>query len=93
MEVFLTPDQMAFVRRAIEHGRAQNEQDAVQQALSLWEEHERRRTEILAAIDAAEASAAAGGGRVITKDSMQELAKDIQDRGRARLASESTARR
>ncbi len=34
----LTPDQKAFVCRAIESGRLQREEDAVSEALSLWEE-------------------------------------------------------
>ncbi len=60
MEVQLTPEQKAFIRQAIESGRLQREEDAVQEALSLWEERERRRLEILAAVDKAEASLARG---------------------------------
>jgi len=37
MEVHLTPDQKAFVRQAIESGRLNREEEAVQEALSLWE--------------------------------------------------------
>ena len=40
MEVQLTPDQKAFVRQAIETGRLQREEDAVKEALSMWEERE-----------------------------------------------------
>jgi putative addiction module CopG family antidote len=47
MNVDLTPDQREFVQRAIESGRIQNEEQAVRQALALWEERERRRLEIL----------------------------------------------
>jgi putative addiction module CopG family antidote len=88
MEVHLTPDQKAFVRQAIEMGRFRREEDAVQEALSLWEERERRRLEILAAVDEAEASLARGEGHVITQDSMRELAEEVKRRGRARLAAE-----
>jgi putative addiction module CopG family antidote len=49
MDVQLTPDQEAFVRQAIESGRLGREEDAVKEALSLWEERERTRAEILAA--------------------------------------------
>jgi putative addiction module CopG family antidote len=56
VEVRLTPDQEAFIRQAIETGRFQRAKDAVEEALSLWEERERSRAEILAATDAAEAS-------------------------------------
>jgi len=41
MEVQLTQDQKAFVRQAIESGRLRTEEDAVKEALSLWEERER----------------------------------------------------
>ena len=88
MEVLLTPDQEAFVRLAIESGRLAREEDAVREALSLWEERERTRAEILAAVDEAEASLARGEGRVITRESMRELAADVKRRGLARLASE-----
>ena len=64
------------------------EEDAVKEALSLWEERERTRVEILAAVDEAEASLARGEGRVITQESMREVAEDVKRRGRARLAAE-----
>ena len=63
MNVDLTPDQQAFIRRAIDSGRFHREEEAVQEALALWEERERRRAEILAALDEAEASLAGGEGR------------------------------
>ena len=88
MEVHLTPDQEAFVRQAIETGRFRREEDAVQEALSLWEERERRRLEILAAVDEAETSLARGEGCIITQESMRELAEEVKRRGRARLAGE-----
>ena len=88
MEVQLTPDQKAFVRQAIESGRLHREEDAVKEALSLWEERERRRLEILAAVDEAEASLARGEGRTITQESMRALAEDVKRRGRARLFAE-----
>ena len=93
MEVHLTPDQEAFVRQAIESGRLLREEDAVKEALSLWEERERTRAEILSAVDEAEASLARGEGRVITQESMRELAEDVKRRGRARLAAEQQTRR
>jgi putative addiction module CopG family antidote len=88
MEVQLTPDQRAFVRQAIESGRLQSEEDAVKEALSLWEERERRRAEILAAVDEAEASLARGEGRRITsREEAKQLADDVRRRGRRRLAA------
>src|SRR5258708_10682427 len=91
MEVQLTPDQKAFVRQAIESGRLHGEEDAIQEALSLWEERERTRAEILAAVDAAEASLARGEGRAITKESMRGLADEVKQRGRTRLANEPSS--
>ena len=88
MEVHLTPDQKAFVRQPIDSGRLRREEDAVKEALSLWEEGERTRVEILAAVDEAEASLARSEGRVITQESMREVAEDVKRRGRARLAAE-----
>ena len=85
MEVQLTSDQKAFVRHAIESGRLLREEDAVREALSLWEERERTRAEILAAVDLAEASIGRGDGRAITQESMRELADAVKHRGRSRL--------
>ena len=87
MDVELTTDQKAFVRQAIESGRLHREEDAIQEALSLWEERERTRAEILAGVDRAEASIARGEGRMITQDSMRQLADEVKQRGRSRLAS------
>ena len=93
MDVQFTPDQKAFVRQAIEGGRLLHEEDAVKEALSLWEDRERTRAEILAAVDEAEASLVRGEGRVITQESMRELAEQVKQRGRARLAAEHQAPR
>jgi Arc/MetJ-type ribon-helix-helix transcriptional regulator len=88
MELRLTDDQKAFIRQAIETGRLAREEDAVQEALSLWEERERARAKILVAVDQAEASLARGLGRTVTEESMRELAAEIARRGRRRLAEE-----
>ena len=91
MEVHLTPDQKAFIREAIETGRLQREEDALQEAMSLWEERERRRLEILAAVDKAEVSLARGEGRrIATREEVTQLADDIKRRGLARLSAEQT---
>ncbi len=93
MDVNLTPNQKAFARRAVESGRLHSEQDAVQEALALWEERERQRAEFLLTLDDARASLARGEGRVITQQSMQQLAQDVKERGRARLLAELTTSR
>ncbi|HXR40150.1 MAG TPA: hypothetical protein VN776_13715 [Terracidiphilus sp.] len=88
MEVELTSDQKAFARNAVEAGRLHSEEDAVAEALVLWEERERRRIEFRATIDEARASLARGEGRVITQDSMRTLSAEVRERGRARLLAE-----
>jgi len=88
MEVRLTPDQEELISRAISSGRFRSAEDAIEEAMSLWEDRERRRTEILAAIDIAEASIAHGKGRIITEQDMQNLAAEVKARGRNRVASE-----
>ena len=90
MNVELTPDQRAFVRRAIESGRFTREEEAVQEALALWEERERRRLEIIAMLDEADASLAGGEGIPITDESMKALAEDVKQRVRRRIAADPT---
>ena len=93
MEVHLTAEQEAFVRNAIETGRFHRKEDAVQEAMSLWEERERRRLEILVAVDRAEASLARDQGRrITTHEEVTQLAADIKRRGIARLAAEQNPR-
>jgi len=93
MEVRLTPDQAAFARQAILSGRLSAEEDAVQEALPLWEERERTRLEILSAVDRAEASITRGEGRISTEESMRDLAGEVKKRGRARLAAKRASAR
>ena len=93
MEVNLTPDQQAFVRNAIESGRLHREEEAVEEALALWEERERQRIEFLASLREAEASLARGEGIVITPESIRALAEDTKRRGRERLAAQLAAKR
>lgn len=90
----LTPDQEAFIRQAIETGRLHRKEDAVQEAMTLWEERERQRLEILLAVDQAEASLARGEGRrITTREEVTQLAADIKRRGMARLAAKQNPRR
>src|SRR5262245_22725456 len=82
MDVQLSPDQEAFVRRAIECGRLNSEEDAVREALALWEERERQRAEFLLTLNDARSSLARGEGRVINQQSMQQLSSEVKERGR-----------
>lgn len=88
MEIRPTPDQEALIRDAIETGRIASPEEAGKAGLALWEENERRRAEILAACDIAQASIDRGEGIEITQESMRQLAEDVKRRGRERLAAE-----
>ena len=87
MIVHLTPDQKAFVRDAIASGRLHGEEDAMREALAMWERRERARTEILVSVDVAEAALARGEDRVITQASVRDLAAEVMQRGCARLGA------
>ncbi|HEV8261942.1 MAG TPA: hypothetical protein VGQ19_14465 [Burkholderiales bacterium] len=91
MNVDLTPDQQAFVQKAIESGRLASAEEAVEQALALWEARERRRVEILAMLDEADAELARGEGIPITEESMKALAEEIKEDLRRRIAAERSA--
>jgi Arc/MetJ-type ribon-helix-helix transcriptional regulator len=91
MEIHLTPEQEAFIREAIANGRVQRPEEAVEQAMQLWVERERTRLEILAALEAAELDIKAGRYIEVTEESMNQLAEDVKQRGRARKASEQIA--
>jgi Arc/MetJ-type ribon-helix-helix transcriptional regulator len=94
MEVTPTPGQENFIRQAIESGRIHRPEDAVKQALSMWEENERRRLLILAAVDEAEASFAQGKGKLISsEEQITELVEATKQRGMARLLAEQNAAR
>jgi Arc/MetJ-type ribon-helix-helix transcriptional regulator len=93
MDIELTPDQRAFAQKAIESGRICREEDAVQEALALWENRERKRLEIIAMVEEAEESLARGEGIPITDESMKALAERVKERGRRRLAERQAASR
>lgn len=60
---------------------------------SLWEERERRRLEILLAVDEAEASLARGEGRDVTiPEELRQLGDDVQRRDLAHLAARQNPR-
>jgi len=88
MEITLTSDQEAFVLQAIRTGCFRRPEDAVADALLLWEERELRRSEFLASLDEAEASLDREEGIPITPESMRALAEDVKRRGREWLAAQ-----
>jgi Arc/MetJ-type ribon-helix-helix transcriptional regulator len=78
MQIDLTPEQQDFVRQAIESGRFERPEDAVQAAMTLWVDRERRRAEILTAVDIAKASIRRGESIEITQESMRALAEEVK---------------
>ena len=84
MEINLTPGQNAFVKYAIESGRLQRPEEAVEEALVLWEKHERKRVEILVAIDESESDIASGRYSEYTNAILPQLAEELKREARAR---------
>ncbi|MDR3791749.1 MAG: hypothetical protein P4L03_00070 [Terracidiphilus sp.] len=86
MDVTLSAEQRAFAQQAVLSGRLASEEDAIREALQLWVQRERARTDVLAAVNRAEDSLRNGLGRPVSEGSMRELAAKIKQRGRDRLA-------
>ena len=91
MDIRPSPEQEALIRAAVAAGRYARPEDAVGEALALWEERERARVEFRTTLDEAEASLARGEGTEITSGSMRDLADGIIERTRTRLAAEQKA--
>ena len=83
MEVHLTPDQEAFIRQAIADGRYRTAEEAVLEAMARWEENERARTALLAALDEAEADLRAGLYTDYTRETRSVLAEELKREARA----------
>ena len=94
MNVDLTADQKAFIHEAIESGRFQSAEDAVREVLSLWEEGERRRAEILATVDAAFDLVSELPHRLLRNSAPLTSARmQLQQRGRLRLMTDQESPR
>ena len=92
MEVQPTPEQEALISEAVASGRLNRPEQAVEQALLLWEERERRRLEIVSGVELSRASLSRGEGRVVTSwEESRQLAADVARRGMARRAAEKTS--
>jgi hypothetical protein len=86
-----TESQQGLVHRAIAQGRLRDEAQAVVEELLLWEERERRRIAILAEVEEAELSVAAGRSRPITEESMWDLVGLVKKWGRVKLEAEGNS--
>ncbi len=82
MQVDFTPDQEAFVNEAIRSGRLNRAEDAVRQALSLWEGEERKRLEILAAFDESDADVESGNYDDYADETIPQLAAELKAEAR-----------
>lgn len=89
MNITLSPGQQSFIQQVIDSGRLGTVEDALAEALVLWEERERKRATLIASLDAAEASLTDADSMVINEGSMRDLANTVKARGRARLAADS----
>lgn len=83
MEVHLTVGQEAFVRQAVASGRFQREEDAFQEAFALWEQRERNRMEIQAALDEAEGDLEAGRFTDYAEASLSQMSEELKREARA----------
>ena len=86
MQIELTPEQHSFIDLGIQEGRYRSSEEAVQQAMALWEKRERARVELLASLDEANASIDAGEGEEYTIETLPQFAESVKARGKAKLA-------
>ena len=86
MHVDLTPAQASFIDLGIREGRFRSSEEAIREALALWEKRERARVELLVSLDAAEAALEAGDGEEYSIETLFSLVQSVKERGTARLA-------
>jgi Arc/MetJ-type ribon-helix-helix transcriptional regulator len=87
MEIELTPEQDSLVSLGIEQGRFRRREDAVRNAMALWEEQERARIDLLAELEAGDSSFDEGDIVMDSDESLAAFFDDIKQRGRAKLAA------
>jgi putative addiction module CopG family antidote len=85
MQIELTPAQKSFVDIGIQEGRFRDHDEAVRQALSLWESRERARMELLTSLEAAEQSLNRGEGEEYSPENLDTLVASVRTRGQSRL--------
>jgi putative addiction module CopG family antidote len=90
MDVRLSPDQEEFIRRAVEKGRYDKAEDVVREALTMLEERERKRAEILDAMDFTEISISRAAGGNLPQQPIREPGRKTK-RGRVRKAKAAKA--
>lgn len=81
----LAPDVKEYVKAQVNEGVYASIEEMLERAILLMR---RKKEEQQARVGAAEASLIRGDGRTVTEESMRQLAEDVKQRGRARLAAE-----
>ena len=87
MEIELTPEQNSLVNLGMEEGRFQRREDAIRDAMALWERRERARLELLAELEAGESCPEEEDIALDSDEAVAAFFEDIKQRGRARLAA------
>ena len=82
MEVTLTPTQEVLIQRAIELWRYRSAEEAVQDAMSRWEERERQRIDLTTDIGRAEMDLKSGYYTDYTDDTLPLLAEELKREAR-----------
>jgi len=77
MEITLTPDQEAIIEHEIRNGRLQRPEEAVEQALSQWEERRRDLIDLIAALDEAEEDFRTGRYVECTEETLPQIKAEI----------------
>jgi putative addiction module CopG family antidote len=90
MDVRLSPDQEEFIRQAVKKGRYGKAEDVVREALTMLEERERKRAEILDAMDFTEISISRAAGGDLPQQPIREPGGKTK-RGRGRKAKAAKA--
>jgi len=92
MQIQLSPEQRSFVELGIQQGRFRDPEEAMQQALSLWVERERARLELLAEIEAGDASPRENDAVLDSDEEIADFLAGVEQRGLARLSGSKLAK-
>lgn len=83
MEVRLTAKQEELIRQAVASGRLAKPEQALHEALALWEDYERRRAELNGLLDEGEADLEAGRYTDYDEESSKNLVEELISEARA----------
>jgi putative addiction module CopG family antidote len=92
MDVRLNRDQEQFIRRAIEIGGYGKAEDVVREALAMLEERERKRMELLEAVDFTEISISRAAGGNLPRQPTTEPSAQGEPHAKVKRASRARKR-